>query len=291
MHEAGRFSSRITTRIFNKQASLQSRIKAIINYIIDRQNDDGGYTFCKGIDSNAQDTYYGLATLKLLNVPFPNLQKTIDWLNNFISDNLYSYYYIAKSLKLCNQEINKNLKNFLLSLQDSEEGFGTLDVYIEVSSEFEATFMITELVNMVNFKINNEKIIKWLLKYQNNDGGFGAYGYSNLSSTYHAIASLFNLGYQIKSLIKTLEYVRSCEKPSGGFTVVPEVSKPYIEHTYYGTMILDLFDKDLKYPENTFQFVLNCQNSNGGFARSELGISTFEDTFYAVNILRKIGKI
>ncbi|MEM3407608.1 MAG: prenyltransferase/squalene oxidase repeat-containing protein [Nitrososphaerota archaeon] len=291
MHEAGRISPWTQIKSFDKRSSIQSRVKAIINYIINRQNDDGGYAFCKGTDSNAQDTYYGLAILKLLKAPFPNLQKTINWLNNFVPDNLYSYFYIAKSLKLCDQEINKNLKNFLLSLEVSNEGFGTLDVYVEVSSEFEATFMITELINMLNLKINNEKIIKWLLKYQNNDGGFGAHEYSNLSSTYHAIASLFNLGYPIKSLTKTLEYVRSCEKPSGGFTVVPDISKPYMEHTYYGTMIIDLFGENLKYPENTSQFVLNCQNSNGGFARSEFGISTFEDTFYAVNILRKIGKI
>jgi hypothetical protein len=64
-----------------------------------------------------------------------------------------------------------------------------------------------------------------------------------------------------------------------------------MEHVYYGTMILDLFGENLRYPENTTRFVLNCQNSNGGFARSEFGISTFEDTFYAVNILRKIGKL
>jgi len=34
-----------------------------------------------------------------------------------------------------------------------------------------------------------------------------------------------------------------------------------------------------------------CQQSNGGFARSEFGISTFEDTFYAVNVLGKIGRL
>lgn len=292
LHEAGRINSWAKTKSFDeKQVFIQSRINAIIKYVINRQNDDGGYTFCKGTDSNAQDTYYGLAILNLLNAPFPNLQKTIDWLNNFVPDNLYSYYYIAKALRLCNQNPNKNLKSFLLSLLYSREGFKTIDVYVEVSSEFEVTFMITELANMVHAKIDNKKIINWLLNYQNNDGGFGAHGYSNLSSTYHAIASLFNLGYQIKSLSKTLEYVRSCEKPSGGFTVVPDISKPYMEHVYYGTMILDLFGENLRYPENTTRFVLNCQNSNGGFARSEFGISTFEDTFYAVNILRKIGKL
>ena len=47
----------------------------IVDYVVSRQNMDGGYTFCLGAESNAQDTYYGLATLQLLNEAFPNPEK------------------------------------------------------------------------------------------------------------------------------------------------------------------------------------------------------------------------
>ena len=114
--------------------------------------------------------------------------------------------------------------------------------------------------------------------------------HSNLNSTYHAVASLFNLGYQVKSLKRTLEFVRSCEKLTGGFTVVPSSSFPYMEHIYFGASTLELLGEHLRYPERTAELVLKCQNSNGGFARSDLGISTFEDTFYAVCILQMIRK-
>ena len=43
--------------------SFQSRI---VDYVVNRQNDDGGYTFCQGAESSAQDTYYGLAILRAL---------------------------------------------------------------------------------------------------------------------------------------------------------------------------------------------------------------------------------
>ena len=280
-----------TLPILKTESNKDAWTKGIINYVLVRQNNDGGYAFAQGLESNAQDTYYGLAILDLLKTPFPNVEQTIKWLHEFIPDSLYSHFYIAKALKLCGKDPEKNLKGYLLSLQCAKGEFGTVDVYVEVASEFEITFMFTELISMVGVEIDREKTIGSLLSYQNKDGGFGAHRYSNLNSTYYAAASLLNLGYPIKSLKKTLGYVRSCEKPSGGFTVVPSSSPPYMEHAYYGVSTLHLLGEHARYPEKTARFVFDCQNSNGGFARSDLGISTFEDTFYAISILQKIGKL
>ena len=286
LHEVGRFALGLE----KNQFADSSRVKRIEDYVVKRQNDDGGYAFAQGLDSNAQDTYYGLAILDLLKVPFPRVKKTIKWLHDFAPDSHYSHYYVAKSLRLCGEKPHRSLKDFLLSLQISRGEFGMADAYVEVASEFQLISMIIELANMVNVEINHEKAISWLLSYKNRDGGFGAHGHSNLNSTYHAVASLFNLGYLVKSLKETLEYVRSCEKPSGGFTVVPRSSIPYMEHIYYGVSTLELLGEYARYPEKTVELVLRCQNSNGGFARSDLGISTFEDTFYAVTVLRMISR-
>jgi hypothetical protein len=285
LREVGRFAFGLEKR----QLADSSRVKSIVDYVVNRHNDDGGYTFVQGTESNAQDTYYGLAILNLLGVPFPNVERTVKWLYDFVPDSHYAHYYVAKSLRLCGEKPHKSLKDFLLSLQVSRGEFGTVDVYVEVASEFQSLSMITELAIMVGVNINHDKTTSWLLNYQNRDGGFGAHRHSNLNSTYHAVASLFNLDYPVKSLEKTLEYVRSCEKPTGGFTVVPRSSLPYMEHVYYGVSTLELLYERPRYPANTASFVLKCQNSNGGFARSDLGISTFEDTFYAVRILRIIG--
>jgi hypothetical protein len=285
LHEVGRFALDLEKNQFVD--SLW--VKRIEDYVLKRQNDDGGYAFAQGLDSNAQDTYYGLGILQLLNIPFPRVKKTIKWLHDFAPDSHYSHYYIAKALKICGEKPQGSLKDFLLSLSSKGE-LGTVDVYVEVASEFQFISMITELASMVDVKINREKTIHWLLSYHNIDEGFGAHGHSNLNSTYHAVASLLNLGYPIKSLKKTLEYVRSCEKPGGGFTVVPRSSNPYMEHTYYGVSTVELLGEHARYPEKTAEFVLKCQNSNGGFARSDLGISTFEDAFYAVSILLMIRR-
>jgi len=57
-------------------------VEGVTKYVLNGQNSDGGYTFCPGAESNAQDTYYGLAILKMLNCPFPNVEKTVEWLQN-----------------------------------------------------------------------------------------------------------------------------------------------------------------------------------------------------------------
>jgi len=290
LHEVGRFGSETKATPKKEHSTDLKRVKSIADYVVNRQNLDGGYTFCQGTESNAQDTYYGLAILDLLKVPFPNAERTIKWLYDFVPDSHYSHYYVAKGLKLCGEKPYGNLKDFLLSLQISRGEFGTVDVYVEVASEFQFVSMITELANMVDVKINREKTIDWLLSYKNRDGGFGAHGHSNLDSTYHAVSSLFNLGYSVRSLKETIEYVRSCEKSSGGFTVVPRSSIPYMEHTYYGISTLELLGEHARYVEKTAELVLRCQNSNGGFARSDVGISTFENTFYALNTLRVIRR-
>ena len=290
LHEVGRFGSETKGTPKKEHFTDLKRVKSIADYVVNRQNLDGGYTFCQGTESNAQDTYYGLAILDLLKVSFPNAERTIKWLYDFVPDSHYSHYYVAKGLKLCGEKSYGNLKDFLLSLQISRGEFGTVDVYVEVASEFQFVSMVTELANMVDVKINREKTIGWLLSYKNRDGGFGAHGHSNLDSTYHAVSSLFNLGYSVRSLKETIEYVRSCEKPSGGFTVVPRSSIPYMEHTYYGISTLELFGEHARYVEKTAELVLSCQNSNGGFARSDVGISTFENTFYTLNTLRVIRR-
>ena len=70
----------------------------IIDYVVNRQNKDGGYSFCQGADdSNAQDTYYGLAILSLLNANFPNIEKTVKFIKEIRLDNIYSIYYATKA--------------------------------------------------------------------------------------------------------------------------------------------------------------------------------------------------
>jgi len=248
---------------------------------------DGGYTFVEENDSNAQDTYYGLAILKLLGWPFPNIEKTVEWLREFSLGSIYSFNYVGKALALCDEDLGDRCREYVVSTIAAKRHFGSVDVYFEVASEFRATHMILELANLLDVNPGKD-VAEWLLKYKNGDGGFGAHNHSNVNSTYYATASLDLLDFNMESLQDTTAFLRSCEKPYGGITVVPSSFAPYMEHTYYGIMALDALREKCKFPQQTVEFVRRCQNANGGFARADLGISTFENTFQAASIIRKL---
>lgn len=267
--------------------SLQSKI---VNYVVGRQNDDGGYAFCQGsLESSAQDTYYGLAILHRLNASFPNTKKTIQFLNETRLDSIYPIYYVTKASLFLGEAIGADLKKKVSSILDAKQHFGSTAFFSEVTSEFITTYMTIELADLLKMEVNAEEVADWLLRFRNGDGGFGLQGQSDINSTYYALVSLGLLKKYPKDLRKSLHFVRECEKPYGGFTVIPMNLMPYMEHTYYGVMTLDLLGEESRYPSQTLDWVLKCQNKNGGFARSDLGISTFIDTHNAIKIMEKLG--
>lgn len=267
----------------------RSLTENIINYVISRQNVDGGYTFVEENDSNTQDTYYGLAILKSLGSRFPNVDKTLEWLREFNLGSIYSYYYVGKALSLCGGDLDNRFHKYVVSTIASKRHFGSVDVYIEVASEFRATHMVLELANLLGVDPTANDVVNWLLKYKNEDGGFGAHNHSNINSTYYATASLGLLSFDTEKLQDTKAFLRTCENHHGGFTVVPHSFAPYMEYIYYGVMALDALGESCRFPSQTVDFVLRCQNANGGFARADLGISTFENTFQAVSVIQKLA--
>lgn len=268
---------------------LPKWVQDSLQYVLARKNPDCGYNFCQGVSSGAQDTYYALAIFDLLNIQAPDKEETIGWLQRFRVENIFSYYYVARGLTIGGGKVPDSLVNRVLDLQRPRGGFGEIDVGVEAFSEFETTYMATEILSEPKVDFSPNTTAKWLMKYMNPNGGFGAKGHSNIISTFHALASLRNLGYSVEKLETTIEYARSCEKNKGGFTAVPEVSLPYIEDVYSGVSIFDLTYQKCLYPEATRDLILGLQNNNGGFRRSvELGLSTFQDTYLAMRILRSL---
>jgi hypothetical protein len=278
----------IRTLVEASRLSNSALKSKIINYVITRQNEDGGYCFAQGaLESNGQDTYYGLSILSQLDSAFPSTEKTVRFLDENRIDSIYSMYYTAKAQLLLTGEIKGELKKDISFLLGSKKYYGSKAFFSE-SSEFSTTLMALELADLLKIDVSPPEITEWLLTFENQDGGFGPHGHSNIDSTYHAIASLCLLKKHPKKVAETLRFVRSCEKPFGGFTVIPVNLMSYMEYTYFGVMALDLLGEKSRYPSETVNWVLSCQKSTGGFSRSDLGIATFVDTYYAIQIIKKL---
>lgn len=268
---------------------LKETVQAAENYVLSRRNEDGGYTFARLTDSNAQDTYYAMEILKIINKEPPNVKKTITWLHNFPAGDIRAHFYKTKALALCDEAPDPKALEVVLSLSSSRGGFGTIDVNVEAPSEFDTNFMAIEILRIFGAITHNDKHINWLLGFERKDGSFGTKS-SNIQSTYHAITALHTLGFPVRGLTRTVDYVRNCENREGGFNSSSESKTTYMEDTYYGIWLLYFLGVSCRYPEETSRTILEYRNNNGGFRRSkELGLSTFEDTYFALAILRKMG--
>ncbi len=263
-----------------------------LEYVLERINPDGGYTFCRGAPSSAQDTYYALEIYRVLGVEPPMASQTAAWLQSFPSKSIYGYFYVCRGLYLLGERPDPSMARAVLSLRKPHGGFGDVDVDVEAYSEFESTYRATQILRDLGVNFDSHKTVEWLLRYRNPDGGFGAHGRSTLISTYHALAALDNMRYDVSSLTDVERFVRLCEKPDGGFTAVPELSLPFMQDLYSGVNILTYLGRGPRNATGTVRLVLRMQNSNGGFRRSiALGISTLEDTFYALNMLKHLDAL
>jgi len=274
----------------------QMRAKQIARYVRGRQNKDGGYTFAQWTESSAQDTFFALHILQLLGIEPERRKGTIQFLQERQNadgsyDSINVAYYCVSALSCLGAKPRYNVRDFANSLKNPHGGFGSLDANIETSSELETTYLTLSVLKSFGDVVQDE-VIRFILGRMNRDGTFGrGSGYSRLASVHYAIASLVLLGDDVRSLDRTLEWVRHCELSNGGFTSDPrDASYLVLEDAYYGLNVLRHFGVGSRSPQASLQLVNRFQNKNGGFRRSIfMGISTFESTFHALSCLHLLG--
>ncbi|MBO8179888.1 MAG: hypothetical protein H0Z19_05320 [Archaeoglobus sp.] len=115
------------------------------------------------------------------------------------------------------------------------------------------------------------------------DGEYGTKD-ATLKETFYCVSVL---GVKDRRLIRFVKRFRYRE---GGYVKSPSSYPPYLEETYYTLSILDIAGQ-IEPDQETRRYLLPLQNSDGGFRRSPyLGISSLENTFYAVMSLKLLDK-
>ncbi|MEM1580947.1 MAG: prenyltransferase/squalene oxidase repeat-containing protein [Candidatus Bathyarchaeia archaeon] len=267
-------------------------VDAIVGYILERQNADGGYTFCRWTESNAQDTFYALNILDILGVQPINVDKTINFLKSLQHvdgrfDSIKVAYYVIKSILKFGERLLKPPKDLTEYLPILVRSLESPFINVETLSEVESIYMLVDLCTSLNIKVDSKRIIEAILRIKNADGSFGSAKRSRMASTFYAIEILKILNYNINGLTDTLKWIRLHERSEGGFTHAPETAPTYLEDTYFGIKSLEAMNERIAYPRETLTFVAGFQNPNGGFRRSIfLGISDFESTYQALSSIR-----
>ena len=270
------------------------RASSIADYVSQRQNADGGYTFAQWSESSAQDTYYAIEILKMLGVQPQRRKTTTNFLKKLQEadgsfDSIKVAYYVTRSLKELGTTPSRGVEEYVLLAQESVQRLlGSVEINIEASSDTETLYLSLETLKLLGKPTESETLPELVLNLRNHDGSFGKSGYSRIASVYYALASLKLLGYNVNSLEGTLMWVRACENPAGGFARNPRDFDPYLilEDVYYGLKALRVLGETSLYPSLNRELIGKFQNGNGGFRRSIfLGISTFEDTYYALSSL------
>jgi len=282
--------SLVTCTLLKKLIDLD----AIVGYICERQNQDGGYTFCRWTESNAQDTFYALNILSMLGVQPANIEKTIRFLKSLQYDDgrfdsIKVAYYVIKSLLRFGEKPLIPVRGLTEYLPVLIGNLKSQHLDVETLSEVENIYMLIDLCATLNIEVDSERIIESTLGIKNVDGSFGSVKRSRLASTFYALGTLKTLNYNIGELTDTLNWIRLHEHVNGGFSSSPEASPTYLEDTYFGIKSLEMLNEEVYYPKETLMFIAKFQNPNGGFRRSIfLGISEFESTYQALSSIEAL---
>ncbi len=265
--------------MLNRRMIDMKVLENALKYIHQREYDGGGFTLYEGIP-DGKNTYYGLSVLNLLGETPNNIDKTIYWLKNLQNSRVFGIYG------------KFNLLNSLVLLGKEPE---IPDKYIHPLLEkkkfpnLEIAFLTTAILKLIGYHDFNH-ISEWILRQQNDDGGFNIGG-SDIQSTYYAVESLNCIDESlIENRDNILDFTKRCRTKEGLFVYTPISYPPYIESIYSGVKIFETLGKIPENKESMVDFVLELQNNDGGFRRSiYMGISELEYTYRALYVLKTLS--
>jgi hypothetical protein len=274
----------------------ETRKRKLISWILSKQNEDGGFAFPHPLPSMPSATFYAVSSLKILQAEVPNKNKTIKYLLNLQSANgkyhgIYTAYFSIKALSYFNL-LPKNPAGAIKDILEYIARWKKISkYYMQVESPLETICYSVEILTLLGYRKGLSEISKLVLKFLNDDGGFGIRNNSEIITTYFALFTLHLIGYSLENSKKTINFIKKCQNKDYGFASAPRTYSHFIEDTYYGIKSLELFNEKIDKPKQTFKFILKCQNEDGGFNRSLAGgCSTLENCFYAVSILDSLSK-
>ena len=245
----------------------QFDLSKILQYLKDREKEDGGFSYVPELYPDIEDTYYAIRIFLMLKLEVSrdktvNYLKTIDWAGVGFPRAIYMLVYLhlfldidfppsladllkrdwtrfqALNAQYFSDEIQKLLNGPPHPLQSLS--------YFRFHPKDNLQTLRRKVSILLNHGIdfNRQEIIKWVQLCQNGDGGFGFYPgtTSFMENTYCALEILAKLGSSPVQTELCQRYILSCQTKNGGFGRAP-ASFPFIESTFHAVMGLLLLEK------------------------------------------------
>lgn len=249
---------------------------------------DGGYFFARVAPATAQDTYFALASLRLLERRPEDREGVRRWVEEWRQtpsnvSSIHGAYLVCRLLDELGED-PAAVRPYAQAVAKAENdlgGFGTYkNVYVESPSELQATYEAIWVLIKLGYTVNENRVERFLSLFRQADGGFGV-GRSTLASTYYACTTLHLLGASQPLLDDARLYL---QRRADRWDVY------FVDHVFWLVEGLTLTGGAQRFTTQATTHVLACQRAQGGFARAPIiGIQTLEHTYYALRILHSLG--
>ena len=252
-----------------EKADHLRELSRVIQYLKDREYQEGGFSFVQDLYPNVEDTYYAIRTLQLLvtdieRIKTANYLKSIIWKEIYFPRIVYMLLYLHLSL-----HIELPLPLVELAKKD-RSGFQILD----------AQYYSDEI----------QKLLNEPLKPISSQSPFQFHGKDNLQSLRKRVSILLNHGVDLEKR-EIVRWVQLSQNGDGGFGFYPGTTS-FMENTYCALDILSKLNSSPYEIDVCREYILNCQTKSGGFGRAPMSFPFIESTFHAVSgwlLLRQMG--
>jgi hypothetical protein len=273
-------------------------IKALIRYIDERRIRDGnrsGYSFVRGIPPTIKDTFFALASLKMLKAYSPD-EEIVRFLSEHDKFDFNGAYYAMMCLKLVGAMVDFQDRKLRWCYQEDVQQrpcvipTTALIRYFkyEIYGRYDSSIFSSSLsVVLKRIELDAANIGNVLANLTLSFLDIG--DRQDIMSIYMALEILKAMkkrGYPINLSFSYIEMISTFLKRCtirNGYVASPTSSSITLESTYAGHRIA----RYLKIPDplGIASFIDLLQNENGGFRRSTFGgISTLESCYLAMSI-------
>jgi len=235
-------------------------ISRVVQYLKDREYEEGGFSFVRDLYPNVEDTYYAIRTLQLLMVDIDrsktaNYLKSINWTDVNFPRAVYMVVYLRLSVGI-------------------ELPFPLIDVLKKDWSRFQpldAQYFTNEIRKLLNQPLKPLSSLS-LFQFRPQD---------SLQGLRKKVSVLLDLNIDF-GRPEIIRWVQLCQNGDGGFGFHPGTKTSYMENIFCALEILSKLQALPWRIDACREYILGCQTKSGGYGRAPISFPFIESTFQAV---------